>query len=66
MMVQLYKQPTRAPTRKKLWQDSAALVISLAFFAAGQFGVNMPPGFEAATVGVVGGWIGYRIHERVA
>lgn len=64
-MTTLTAQPTKALTRKKLFQDTAnALVLVAALVIGHVFGVNIPPGVEGAVMLAVGGWAGYVAKER--
>jgi hypothetical protein len=65
-MTTTYAQPTKALTRKKLFQDSAnALVLVAALMLGHVFGIQVPPGVEGAVMLAVGGWAGYMAKERV-
>ena len=67
MSVQLQKQPTAVPTRKKLWQDTAQFgIVATAWLLGTYGGVDVPPGVEGLAVAVAGGWIGYAITERAS
>jgi len=66
MTTHLASQPTAAPTRKKLFQDTAnAIVLVLALLAGHVFGMQIPPGVEGAVMLAIGGWVGYAARERV-
>lgn len=61
-----YNQPTAAPTRKKLFQDTAnAIVLIGALISGHYFGLQIPAGVEGAVMLCVGGWAGYMARERV-
>ena len=64
-MTTLVAQPTKAPTRKKVFQDTANAIILIAALVLGHvFEIDIPAGVEAAVTLAVGGWIGYMVKER--
>jgi len=62
-MTTLVNQPTKVPTRKKLWQDSTQFLIVAGAFGLGFAGVDIPPGLEGLAVGVAGTFVGYYIRD---
>jgi hypothetical protein len=64
-MAKLVNQPTRRPTRKKMFQDISQFGLVGLAFALGAWGVDIPAGLEGLAVGAAGTVIGYYVREMV-